>query len=502
MKWPFSKSTKSEPQVTTTATVTPPRPIIITPPRPAAAPVTLKKTQIIPINEPPLPASSARTVPVALQSIYEQLPAGFLAPDARMADAMIEFPSELILPQLARGKVNVSLRELVPLLPSNLAVSSLPANADQHSITLPMNEVIAAIPSDAFSLINEAAADLSAPEYEDLPKLFDDSFLDEVQAAPEPEPQPEPVAAAPEPAPSLPEPEPAPAATTDGLPAQVYVKLRNLIAVMPEQLFTAPRAELWKTVDPNAQVALTTADILPMLTAGRVRLPQTTVTALMPADLVVPGAAKADENIIIPLDEIIRQLPPSVFTVSSRQPEMVEDESADISGDLFAEKTPAPEPVAEPAPVTPPAAAEEPAVEDEEFAVFAEKTEEPTPVITPEPIAEPVVPARSSNGTPLFDTAKFLGDLNRWSFDDLVKIEGVSRPLAKRIIDQRTGLTQFSSLEQVRQIPGINPKTFQALAGACPESLNKLLGVEHDRELSLQDVIRLTGQLPVAWTCI
>jgi predicted regulator of Ras-like GTPase activity (Roadblock/LC7/MglB family) len=44
-------------------------------------------------------------------------------------------------------------------------------------------------------------------------------------------------------------------------------------------------------------------------------------------------------------------------------------------------------------------------------------------------------------------------------------------------------------------VPGVGRKTYRALAGIDARSLNKLLGVADDRELSLQEIVKLTSQL-------
>jgi competence ComEA-like helix-hairpin-helix protein len=97
---------------------------------------------------------------------------------------------------------------------------------------------------------------------------------------------------------------------------------------------------------------------------------------------------------------------------------------------------------------------------------------------------------------------KFLIDLNRCTVEDLQTIQGVGPALAKRIIEFRDARGQFTSIEELRQIPGIGRKTFRALAGIEPHALNRLLGVEHDRELSLQEIVRLTSALPGVDGCM
>jgi predicted regulator of Ras-like GTPase activity (Roadblock/LC7/MglB family) len=74
--------------------------------------------------------------------------------------------------------------------------------------------------------------------------------------------------------------------------------------------------------------------------------------------------------------------------------------------------------------------------------------------------------------------------------------------LARRIVAAREARGHFSSLEELRSVPGIGRKTYRALVGKEPRVLNRLLGVEHDQELSLQEVVRQIGVLPGVSGCI
>ncbi len=207
---------------------------------------------------------------------------------------------------------------------------------------------------------------------------------------------------------------------------------------------------------------------------------------------------------------------------------------------IFAERTPAPpiEPVA--SELTPePVATVEPVAEPEPFveeAVATEPGPEPVEVVTPEvsqpvvesetvmaaavvspvvepepevaaPVAEVASPAaepvsESVAETPSVDERKLLVDLNRCSVEDLVTIPGIGRSLAQRIVDFRNTRGQFHSVDELRQVPGIGRKTFRALAGIQPRALNRLLGAPHDGELTLQEIVRLTGKLPGIEGCM
>jgi competence ComEA-like helix-hairpin-helix protein len=113
---------------------------------------------------------------------------------------------------------------------------------------------------------------------------------------------------------------------------------------------------------------------------------------------------------------------------------------------------------------------------------------EPLPVV-----AEPAIPVVEEPN---------VVNLNRCTIEDLVAIEGVGPALAKRIIADREANGSFQTIEDLRRVPGIGRKTFRALTGAKPRSLNKLLGVEHENELTLQEIVKLTGKLPGVEGCL
>ena len=322
------------------------------------------------------------------------------------------------------------------------------------------------------------------------------------------------------------------------LPQQVKVKLRSLIQGMPDQLFIAPKADLGQHADLEATVLLPFEPMLPQLQSARVTLPMTMVIGLVPTVLLVSPLPKLNDlQAVIPLFEIVPQLPPRLFTaqLSSTQPH----EFAAVETEIptpFLERTP--RVTAQPAPAT----ATEPEVEEdfteiaaeeleaETVAIFTEKKAAPSVAVPPiEPLtvaAEvpptmvasapapsvvelPTVPA-TPGGAPelptgmpaVIDEKKFLIDLNRCCVEDLLHIGGVGRTLAQRIIDFRGNRGQFTSVDELRLIPGVGSKTFRALTGVEPRSLNRLLGVDDDRELTLQEIVKLTSALPGIEGCM
>jgi competence protein ComEA len=137
--------------------------------------------------------------------------------------------------------------------------------------------------------------------------------------------------------------------------------------------------------------------------------------------------------------------------------------------------------------------------------VVAEETPSPSAVEPALPIMPaPMVPGRTFGVMTLggIEGQRYLINLNSCSAADLTRIRGIGPVMAKRLVEFRTGHGPFSSLDELRLVPGIGRKTFRALTGIGPRRLNRLLGVPEDRELSLLEIVRLVGALPGVDGCI
>ena len=461
MRLPFFRSPRVEP--VTTAVVAPPCP----------APhqnLHLAETQLMtPVagaerpSEPStgasadsrrIPSTNGQTIPLSLRAISPQFPANFLAavPPETMARITINVPAEWVLPQLASGRVTITLADLMPLLPGNLSQQRFPTTNSQHAIVLPLAEIVAALPVDLLQRQHQTEVDLDTPEFAQFPNLIDDITetptvektmgMEETVAIVEPKaptadveaasaemtsalpsieeatPPPHPLAAnMAKPIPAADEPLPTSAAPpTPSNDSEITVSLRSLVAVMPDQYFVCPRTDLWRRIDLDSRIALPVDLVVPQLKIARVRLPMTVAVGLMPRSILAsPLPSISDDTIPIALQEIVSQLPPNLFASQSKGSELHEIDFSDSDIPTpFAEKNfaSATVEIRGPEPTQPrfapassePEAAPEPievsssAFKDEDLSIFAEKPAviepvavEPTP--TPETVVEPPVAA-------------------------------------------------------------------------------------------------------------
>jgi competence ComEA-like helix-hairpin-helix protein len=619
MKLPFFKSSKPEPK----PEPKPPAKVLVVPPRLASsAPAEPSQSQpsfasatAVATPKPAMPESKVSSIPLCLDSILAQLPPTiFVVNDkAQLASITIALPANVVLPQLVQGRIEIPLADLYSLLPKDVVRSQFPSNFANQKVVLPLAEVIAATPPEALASQHEAVIAVDTPEFDRLPKLFDDSLMQEPEVAEsddesvpeelfveENAPSTTPAAVATSAPATAPTSRPATAPTSgpatvptsavnaeapsdappahpalvSDVPDHVKVSLRSLVSVMPDNVFACPRSELWRKGDFDLTVLLPVEPMLSQLSSARVRLPLATVIEVIPPTLLAnPLPETGDETVPIPLGEIVTQLPPRLFTngLSDAEPQQVEVPEEAIP-DPFGEKTPAPitaeepsapvgdeqvetavQPQAQEEPIVEPQAQEESTVEpqveesiedavveteplnDEGFAVFAEKapmepqepiaearaeiTQPPPVAATPEPPEhlkapeQPVVPTEPVPAAPEttqecvtdvkgLGEQRFLVDLNRCTSEDLQQIEGIGPSLARRIIEFRNARGQFRSINELRHIPGIGRKTFRALAGVEPRALNRLLGAPHNDELTLQEIVRLTGKMPGVEGCM
>jgi len=494
--------------------------------------------------------------------ILQDLPPSIFAPGAqpKLAKLTIDLPSSWVVPQLSTGNITLRVVDLVPLLPQDALAQPAPRISDLQTVTLPLAQIVAAIPREVFEVKHQSAVDLDGPEFAMLPKLVNDApdKKSAVTVAPPIEKMTPLVAEVVKAAPSQP-------ASAPSKP--VWIAVRSLLSVIPDHLLTQPRAVVCEQVDAEARTALPLEPILPQLKTACVKLPLATIVAAMPAPLFIsPLPRNLSEAVVLPLNEIVAQIPPDVFAsaMGTPHPDLLEQSGMDIPSPFTEAHAPAQKPehtVAPPTTVT--AAASVPAtapvqvpapvqteistaaLDDDKFSMFSEKTVDvppaaavPTiaakPMVTQVPSPEPAIPVPQTPPTPppaqvpppittvaptsivlepvtgvscwipvsRIDEQKYLVNLNTCTADNLMQIRGIGPSMAKRIIEFRAAHGPFNSLEELRHVPGIGRKTFRALTGTGPRKLNRLLGVPEDSELSLTEVVRLVGTLPGVDGCI
>jgi DNA uptake protein ComE-like DNA-binding protein/predicted regulator of Ras-like GTPase activity (Roadblock/LC7/MglB family) len=422
----------------------------------AGAQGPVERTATATVDRPRVPANNGQTIPLSLSSISQQLPANFIAALAPQSAARItiNIPADWVLPQLAKGRVTISLADLLPLLPENLAGRPFPTGNSQHAIVLPLADIVSALPVDLLQHQNQTEVDLDSPEFTQFPKLLDDSAESPVvekpwevtkptaveEAATAAEPRASDVAPRSEETPSprqayappieeetslprtlagkmakpISSPEARPtqsrASQTQPTGNEITVSLRSLVAVMPDHVFICPRTDLWRRIDLDSRIPLPSDLVVPQLKIARVRLPLAVAVGLMPRSILAsPLPQIAEETIPIALQEIVSQVPANLFTTESKQSDLHELDFGDSSIPTpFAEKNFAPATVeirasetarSETAPVSSqPTPAPEPievssgAIEDEGASIFAEKSTaiEPAPEELTETPEEPV----------------------------------------------------------------------------------------------------------------
>jgi competence protein ComEA len=379
--------------------------------------------------------TNGQTIPLALSSLTQQLPGNFLATvgTENIRRITVNIPAEWVLPQLARGRVAITLADLMPLLPEDVQRRPFPAGNSQHPIVLPLADIVSALPVDLMQRQNQTEVDLDTPEFTQFPNLIDDGTdkpateeqpqiqepaagAESQASAPEVSTPPAEETVAPE-APasaSVEQEQEAPCALAEHMakpipavnetPTQpvasqpasdvagIAVSLRSLVAVMPDQYFICPRTDLWRRIDLDTRVALPSELVLPQLKIARVRLPLAVAIGLMPRSILAsPLPAISDETIPIALQEIVPQLPVNLFASQTRQSDLEEIDFSDSEIPTpFAEKdfTPATVEIRAPESVQlpPPPAPAEPkplpetievavaSLEDEAVSIFAEKS--------------------------------------------------------------------------------------------------------------------------------
>src|SRR5438445_9581174 len=118
------------------------------------------------------------------------------------------------------------------------------------------------------------------------------------------------------------------------------VRVRALVAGMPDAVFCRRRTQLSTKVNLDTPVLLPTDPILPPFRPAMVKLPLSIIIAMVPHQVLAnPMPALDGQMIPIPLAEIIPQLPKNLFTDYLREPSQEAGTPGDEIPDPFHEKT-------------------------------------------------------------------------------------------------------------------------------------------------------------------
>lgn len=352
---------------------------------------------------------------IALDRIMGQLPPGtFLAPEDEMAASLRDpgyllIPGELVVTQLSEGIARVAWSDIVDQFPSHL-VGLGSAEISEHlgdGLKLPLDAVVSQMPHELFvsdtpevpmpgleripvpfhpleesgpapSRLRDAVPEISPAPPVARPRV--------IPPAPAPAPQvveaavetlpavsPEPVAivppaepprvggparSAPEPI-RMPEPSPAGVAALSGEIGEPIVRIsfERVASEIPAEAFRVPMERVAEQMRQPGSLLIPQSLVMPQLAEGLIQVSWEVVAAQFPRDQMTVSDAEMVERlpngIRLPLDEVIRQVPPDLF--------MTGGPAVDVRG---LESFPAPfQPlVSDPAPAPP--RAEAPAVVD------------------------------------------------------------------------------------------------------------------------------------------
>jgi hypothetical protein len=366
---------------------------------------------------------------IALDRIMGQLPPGtFLAPEDEVAASLRDpgyllIPAQLVVTQLSEGIARVAWSDIVDQFPPDL-VGLGSAEIGEHlgdGLRLPLDEVVGQLPHELFVA---DTPEIEMPGLERIPVPFHPVAESESAPATAREPQPEtrpapvverrpaaevpalvvppavetaverpavvplvapsppapvdePVAATPGPVP-MPDPEPIVAPAPVSRPAvqidgpTVRISFARVASDIPADAFRIPLEQLAERLHEPGALLIPQALVVPQLGEGLIRVGWETVATQFPREEMTVSHGEMMERlsngIRLPLDEVIRQIPPDLF--------MNVGPAVDVRG---LESFPAPfQPLlSDPAPEPPPAAPAAVSVAP--------------PAVAPEPVAAPVL---------------------------------------------------------------------------------------------------------------
>jgi predicted regulator of Ras-like GTPase activity (Roadblock/LC7/MglB family) len=374
-----SSTMPAGPSATQSAVYKPKVSVVIKPQTPTPAPPGIPVlAQASPSGSMVLPANTPPSVDIPTSDILPYLPEGLIQSDSPSLPATLAFPSTIILPQLATGKVQVPLQTVLALFPTELINQEVAGSSGDISIKIPLQFIIPRLPESVIALPMTQARQ-QVDENIEMP-FAERSQRTAAAAASTVTP---PVAA---PAPALaqpPIPTPAPAVPTEA--AAQTPKAPS--SATPPMVRPSPRLSESKLSPDDAIKALTMGLKLPTRpNLGGPKISQQFSSPKLPPPSI-PSLSKIRETQLNP------QIPPQEVTQTP-----IPSASSPVENEPVASAVPPPTPVPAPqiahpvakppSPVTPPASAAVPG------------TAVPKPLLPSPKIASASVPPTLSRVTP------------------------------------------------------------------------------------------------------
>jgi hypothetical protein len=322
----------------------------------------------------------------------------FLLPLDRVAASLPEpgvvvVPARDVLPQLGEGLVTVGWEIVAGQFPRDvLAITDeeVKTGLREGGLVLPLDEVVRQLPHELF------AATGPGPDVrglESYPAPFQPFAPEQEVDAAAPSEAPPLVAPAPDEAPAVaaeqplipPPAEPAPVSilepprhepfspsVSDDDADVIRISFDRLAAQLPPDSFVLPLDRVGANLTEPGQLRIPRALVLPQLGEGEVRVPWDIVAGQLPRQLLAVSeeelARQFVDGLALPLDEVIRQLPPETFAAAGPGPDVRQLESF-------------------PAPFQPLIPEAQAPAEMVAASVEIPPVEVPSPVVEPEPIS-------------------------------------------------------------------------------------------------------------------
>lgn len=534
-----------------------PKTITLRVPKPGAA-VKGKSTQRIVLpgqtqNLAAMKESPAGNISVPIGMIARLLPKEVVDEEAvaAVAGEMMMLPLNLILPQLQSGKIEMTVQEIIGLLPPQLLKSDEEIQPHLKTIVaLPMMDIITRIPSELMApRIDQKTVDPTAMKIQS-PFTASGSLSAAAKAvamAPAAS-EPSPAAPAPSPAPVAPAPAPAPAAAPAEAPSKAAPaeddEIKRLLASIesqsgdkPEAAAPAPKTEVKvEAKKPEATSSAAEAKksgTLPTAVEGKKAAEPPAAEPKKPATPVASGEKSGDLDpaLIAALQEAEKVLG------DGKEGQAIEPKTPVAeSGNVAASKptptvtpaapapTPAPasEPVKKPEPVEKPKevvggidlgslkiSEEKPAPIKETPKPAPSPAETIAPVSAPEPAPAPSGPevSESQQAAPAAEAEPL--DLNNCDALTLEKSIGCSHAIAESIVKFRQERGGFSALEELLEVPGMTPDVYSHLTGSpYPEttgatsSISALFNEVEGQAMGIPEVVAHVMHWPDVIGCV